>query len=179
MKERNLSDSSSEDESDSTKGNTEKFPTVTATTQQSRTKSEYKNFNTEDVRIKSVSDGSNKRKLLLKMKERNSSYKKVATMKNNEKFPTITANTQQSGAKSECKSYNIENVGTMCACDESQYLENADEFPNIGTTTQHSRAKSQYKSSNTEDAGAKSVSDGSHLISRNNKRKKYFVQKGQ
>ena len=178
VKERNLSDSSSEDESDSTKENTKKFPTVTANTQQSRTKSEYKNFNTEDVRIKSVSDGSNKRKLLLKMKERNSSYKKVATMKNNEKFPTITATSQQYRAKSECKSYNIENVGTMCACDESQYLENADEFPNIGTTTQHSRAKSQYKSSNTEDAGAKSVSDGSHLISRNNKRKKYVVQKG-
>ena len=39
--------------------------------------------------------------------------------------------------------------------------------------------QSQYKSSNTEDVGAKSVSDRSHLISRNNKRKKYFVQKGQ
>ena len=123
VKERNLSESSSKDELDSTKKNTEKFSTITATTQQSRTKSEYKNFNTEDVRIKSVSDGSNKRKLLLKMKERNSSYKKVATIKNNEKFSTITATTQQSRAKSECKSYNIENVGTMCACDESQYLE--------------------------------------------------------
>ena len=129
VKERNLSESSSKDEVDSTKKNTEKFPTVTATTQQSRTKSEYKNFNTEDVGIKSVSDGShiisrsNKSKLLLKMKERNSPYKKIATMKNNEKFPTITATTQQFRAKSECKSYNIENVGTMCACDESQYLE--------------------------------------------------------
>ena len=88
---------------------------------------QYKNINSEDVRIKSVSDGSNKRKLSLKMKERNTSYKKVTTMKNNEKFPTITANTQQSGAKSECKSYNIENVGTMCACDESQYLETIQE----------------------------------------------------
>ena len=41
VKVKNLSDSFSEDESNSTKENTKKFPTITATTQQSRTKSEY------------------------------------------------------------------------------------------------------------------------------------------
>ena len=58
MKVKNLSDSFSEDESDSTKENTKKFPTITATTQQSRAKSEYISSYTEYVRTKSVSDWS-------------------------------------------------------------------------------------------------------------------------
>ena len=45
----NLSESSSEDESDSTKKNTEKFPTIAATAQQSRAKSDYKSNNEENV----------------------------------------------------------------------------------------------------------------------------------
>ena len=46
-----------------------------------------------------------------------------STIENTKKFPTVTATTQQSRVNSEYKSYNIENVGTMCVCDESQYLE--------------------------------------------------------
>ena len=52
----NLSESSSEDESDSTKENTKRIPTITATTQQSRAKSEYTSSYFEYVRTKSVSD---------------------------------------------------------------------------------------------------------------------------
>ena len=124
MKVKNLSDSSSEDESDSTKGNTEKFPTVTATTQQSRAKFEYKSFNTEDVGIKSVSDeshimsGSNKRK----GRERNlcdsfSEDESDSTKENTKKFPTITATTQQFRAKSEYTSLYTEYVRTKYVSD--------------------------------------------------------------